>query len=240
MHYVASDIHGQYQRFLKMLKKIRFSSDDHMYIVGDVIDRGPQPLDALMHILAASNMHLLIGNHEHMMMEAFRDAENMPLWFMNGAESTMRQLEKLSAGAQEGLMYALERCPLVIPNLTVGDRSFYLTHAAPAPFYLSSPLYYNQATDDLREHIVWDRDIGAFGVSPAKKMSQDAYARHKGQRLILGHTVTSKSRFGVTTKSGEPRISRAHGGFVINIDCGCAKGQNLGCLRLEDLAEFYA
>lgn len=239
MYYVLSDIHGQYKKFLAMLNKIRFSDEDQMFILGDVIDRGPQPLDTLMHILSEPNMQLLIGNHEHMMMEAYASPDNIAIWVQNGAEKTIKQLDKLSAESQLSLMRALERCPLVIPNLRVGKRSFYLTHAAPAPFYLDSPLYYYQAIDDMREAIVWDRDISALGLSPAEKMSKDAFKRYRGRRMIIGHTVTKRSRYGVTTSTGAPRISRNYKGHVINIDCGCANNLVLGCLRLDDLAEFY-
>ena len=38
MQYVMSDIHGQYDKYLAMMDKIRFSDDDHLYIIGDVID----------------------------------------------------------------------------------------------------------------------------------------------------------------------------------------------------------
>ena len=41
MIYVMSDIHGQASAFYKMLKKICFSDNDQMYVLGDVIDRGP-------------------------------------------------------------------------------------------------------------------------------------------------------------------------------------------------------
>ena len=68
MHYVCSDIHGYYERFRKLLKKIDFSLDDEMYVIGDVIDRGPEPIELLLYILSQPNIHLLIGNHEHMMM----------------------------------------------------------------------------------------------------------------------------------------------------------------------------
>jgi len=45
MIYVMSDIHGQAGAFYKMLKKICFSDNDQMYVLGDVIDRGPDGRD---------------------------------------------------------------------------------------------------------------------------------------------------------------------------------------------------
>lgn len=44
MIYVMSDLHGMYSSYLKMLRKIHFCDADMLYILGDVIDRGPQPI----------------------------------------------------------------------------------------------------------------------------------------------------------------------------------------------------
>ena len=47
MTYVMSDIHGQYDKYLAMLDKIAFSDDDTLYILGDVLDRGEEPVELL-------------------------------------------------------------------------------------------------------------------------------------------------------------------------------------------------
>ena len=38
--YVISDIHGEYELFMKMLEKIKFQNTDTLYILGDILDRG--------------------------------------------------------------------------------------------------------------------------------------------------------------------------------------------------------
>ena len=40
MRYVVSDIHGNYELLEKLLKKIKFSEDDTLFVLGDVIDKG--------------------------------------------------------------------------------------------------------------------------------------------------------------------------------------------------------
>ena len=43
--YVMSDIHGDYDKFKKMMKKINFNTEkDKLYVLGDAIDRGPDGL----------------------------------------------------------------------------------------------------------------------------------------------------------------------------------------------------
>ena len=64
--YVMSDIHGQYDAFIKMLKRINFKSKDILYVIGDVIDRGPHPIKTLLYIMKKKNINMLAGNHEYM------------------------------------------------------------------------------------------------------------------------------------------------------------------------------
>ena len=66
MTYCVSDIHGELDKFTQMLELIRFSDEDHLYVLGDVIDRGPLGVDLLRIIMDASNMTMLLGNHEQM------------------------------------------------------------------------------------------------------------------------------------------------------------------------------
>lgn len=37
--YFVSDIHGEYDLFMRLLDEIKFSSDDEMIICGDAIDK---------------------------------------------------------------------------------------------------------------------------------------------------------------------------------------------------------
>ena len=60
MRYCVSDIHGEYELFEQLLKKIKFSSEDKMYICGDIIDKGKSPVKLAKYISSFSPwiMHL--------------------------------------------------------------------------------------------------------------------------------------------------------------------------------------
>lgn len=68
-HYVMGDIHGEADRFHAMLKKIQFSEDDILILLGDVIDRGPDGIALLLEIMEMPNAIMLLGNHEYMMLQ---------------------------------------------------------------------------------------------------------------------------------------------------------------------------
>ena len=45
--YAISDVHGMGHLLDRMLEKIAFSEADRLYILGDLIDRGPDPAGVL-------------------------------------------------------------------------------------------------------------------------------------------------------------------------------------------------
>ena len=48
MIYTISDIHGCYDKYQELLRTIHFSPDDTLYVLGDVIDRGPDGFKTLL------------------------------------------------------------------------------------------------------------------------------------------------------------------------------------------------
>ena len=67
--YVMSDMHGCYDEYRKMLDRIRFSQEDMLYVLGDVLDRGPHPIRIIQDLMKRSNVVCLAGNHEFMALE---------------------------------------------------------------------------------------------------------------------------------------------------------------------------
>lgn len=62
---VTSDIHGYLSYFKKVLEKACFSEDDILFIVGDMIEKGPESLNTLRYIMELcekGNVIPLIGN----------------------------------------------------------------------------------------------------------------------------------------------------------------------------------
>ncbi|MGF0555475.1 fructose-bisphosphatase class III, partial [Clostridioides difficile] len=81
-----SDIHGMYDKFISMLEQIDFNSNDQLYILGDVLDRGEKPLEIIDYIREHKNIVLLKGNHELMFQESWINTNDRYLWFYNEGE----------------------------------------------------------------------------------------------------------------------------------------------------------
>ena len=134
MVYCVSDIHGELDKFERLLQLIRFSDAGQMYILEDVIDRGVMGVDILQRIMAAPNMITLLGNHEQMCLDTLgphgeRGAED--LWRQNGGSPTYRELlYHQTLRERNTILRFLAGLPDHL-NVEVGVQKFHLVHGCP-------------------------------------------------------------------------------------------------------------
>ena len=64
--YVVGDLQGCYKPLKKLLKKVKFSqTEDKLWCVGDLINRGPDSLDTLRYLSDLDgSLELVLGNHD--------------------------------------------------------------------------------------------------------------------------------------------------------------------------------
>ena len=90
MIYVLSDIHGHYNQYKSIMRRIGLQRDDHLYVLGDCIDRNPFGLKILKELYLMPNAAVLLGNHEYMMLDALTKAspenEYIRRWYRNGGD----------------------------------------------------------------------------------------------------------------------------------------------------------
>ena len=94
--YTTADLHGCLDLFRQMQAYLK--EDDTLYIIGDVIDRGPDGWKLFKEVMKDSRCKLLKGNHEDMCFKAMTDVkygnyqDNIPTWFNNGGDITFDQI----------------------------------------------------------------------------------------------------------------------------------------------------
>lgn len=71
MVYICSDIHGFYDEYIEFLNYVNFNTDDTLYIIGDIFDRGSDGILIIKDIMERDNVILIKGNHEHTLIEEF-------------------------------------------------------------------------------------------------------------------------------------------------------------------------
>lgn len=204
--YVMSDLHGCLEEFEAMLDMIEFSDEDKLYVIGDVVDRGPKSMDLLKRIMGMKNAVMLLGNHEQMMIKAIASGD-FAHWNLNRGEETYKQFISQPVPMQAEMIKYILRAPSHI-DIDVGERKFHLVHACPDP------------REEPDMHVMlWERP------ERDRLFFDDKTA-------IVGHTPTC-----MLNEDGSPLI--CHGKNVVYIDCGCFFTGVLGCLRLDDMEEFY-
>ena len=50
--YVIGDIHGEAEQLKMLLQKMDLKAEDEMYVLGDVVDRGKYPMEALQILMS--------------------------------------------------------------------------------------------------------------------------------------------------------------------------------------------
>jgi len=135
--YIIGDIQGCYDPLQRMLEKVQFdTAKDHLWIPGDLVNRGGQSLETLrlLHSLG-DRFRMSLGNHDLYLLK-----EN---WKFPEGGSANREMDViLHAHDRPQLMYWLQQQPMaywskkhatlmvhagVIPQWTVGQT---LAHAA--------------------------------------------------------------------------------------------------------------
>lgn len=232
MIYVCSDIHGCYDKYLRLLDAIGLTSADTLYIIGDMIDRGPSGLKLLLDASRRPNVVPLLGNHEFaaavclrwLTREITEDAvaderavmehlQDYLAWQNDGGDATLEEFKALDGAGRREVMEALldlDTCA----EVEAGGSRFVLVHAGLGNFSPSRPL-----EDYSLDELLFARPDMDRGYWP------DRY-------VVFGHTPTMLLR-------PDKASAIYQKGRSIAIDCGCVHGGRLGCLRLDDFREFY-
>lgn len=225
-HYVLSDIHGESDRFHEMLKKINFSDNDTLYILGDVVDRGPDGVALLQEIMRTPNMVMILGNHEYMCLQYHApEATETDLrrWNRNGNEPTLAELAKLTEEEKAELFSFISSLPTHI-DLTVEDKQFYLVHGLPGENVHDEVWFrpHRNTVVQIPDHqlIIGHSPVSCLGRSDEEELAYVKEMAEAGKRFTIVHTPE-----------------------YIDIDCCCGyldfKPRALACMRLEDMEEFY-
>ncbi len=156
MIYVSSDWHGvSLEHIVKLLDMASFGEDDFLFVLGDVIDRGPHGIALLKWLMVQPNAELLLGNHEAMLLgcdflfeeiteESLSrlDSQKMQLlftWQCNGAHETMKALSAETPEMRSDILGYLRDAPL-FEEIEAGGKEFVLVHAGFGDYREDKPL----------------------------------------------------------------------------------------------------
>ena len=129
--YVTSDAHGHVRALDHALELAAPGADDTVYVLGDMIDRGPDPVGVLRLVRGLPGARVLMGNHERMMLDTLlsdASAEDTLIWEMNGGTTTATGLDVLPREEYLELIDWIANLPLAFAD-TVAGRTYLFSHA---------------------------------------------------------------------------------------------------------------
>lgn len=231
MIYAMSDLHGCYDKYIKMLEKISFNSNDTLYVLGDVVDRGPDGIKIWQDIINRENITVIRGNHDYLayiMLKisskstngrlSFFDqpddiAEKYRSWIFDGGSPTEEQFNELDAVEQNKILLHMKYMSIYEEVEANGNR-FFLSHTVP----------YKKRMQNF-DSLLWQEFI--IGEPEYEKMY------FPDRFIVTGHTPT-----GFIDPEYKGKIWRQNN--HIAIDCGAVFGNPLGCICLDTFKEYYA
>lgn len=230
--YVMGDIHGEYEMFRHLIEKIRLKESDTLYVLGDVVDRGPHPIKVLLMLMEMPNVICLAGNHELMALECLeflmqeitdnslesldeKMLDNLMTWQYNGSSTTIDEFRALPQGMRGEVIDFIKDFS-IYEEVIVAGKEYLLVHGGLGNFYSGKDI------DDYSiKELIWDRaeyDIQYY---------EDKY-------VVTGHTPTQEI-------IGNPRpgyIFREN--HHIALDCGCSRPDGrLAAICLDTGEEYY-
>lgn len=233
MRYIVSDIHGCYQQYRMLLEKIHFSEKDELYVLGDVVDRGPEPIRLLQDMMKRPNVIFILGNHDFIMYTIMKKLsveiteENYDkyltkdilldynLWMQDGGQVTAEQFRQLSYSEKMDMLDYIAGASLyeVIEH---NGKEYRLVHAGLANFLPDKAMEEYDLYDFLEERTDY-----------AKRYYPD-----ENIVLVTGHTPTV-----LIEGWGKTEVYMGNG--HIALDCACSSGGKLAAFCIETGEVIY-
>lgn len=255
--YVTSDAHGHVRALDEALGRASLGDRDRLFVLGDMIDRGPDPVEVVRLVRSLPNARALMGNHEQMLMDSLRQGGDTAAmtWAFNGGTTTLAGLDALPREEYLEVVDWISQLPFFATARAAG-RSWIMVHAgidalaargflatagfdisdgrgAPdVPLEVLDDMMMEQSADDL----LWIRE--PFWREPTGLVGSDGrgpvvVAGHTPS-ILLGHFARQMGNPG-TTEAGSGRVVPV--GAVeatswvpdrIDIDCSAAAGPGQG------------
>lgn len=214
-----SDVHGCFNQLESLLNEVKYNPDsDQLILLGDYVDRGidsKKVVEKVMHLNREYGVVVLKGNHDDMMVKAFRQHED-GLWLNNGGFSTVTSYYG-SDVFEDGFSWEeyMNAKRFIVANynehiefleklsLYHEDDNHIFVHAGISPEYSD---WRTQPEDDF----LWIRD------------EFYKYPTGLDKTVVFGHTPAEYIHKKSEIWFGDDKIG---------IDCACAYGRKLACLE---------
>lgn len=233
---ILSDVHGQAQGLLTLMERLGWQIDpfsqsdatpvrahhpDNRMLIftGDLVNKGPEDILVLrlvMNLVRGGQAHVVMGNHEAMLLEALLNHKRVPAR-ARPAQALARKIKDHGLDFEARVIAFLSGLPTQIrihldpDHPLYGDGAITVTHAACPARHI------DQTTPKARQRNIWGFSRSEERRRPAARRGWAR--RYDGPRWIIHGHVPAPG----------PRIT----GRTICLDCGAGNNMSLAALRLD-------
>ena len=191
--WVVGDVHGYFSTLKALIERISLGENDHVVMLGDLIDRGPESANIVEYVRSSRNLHSIRGNHEQMMIEGFDNVEffknlsmEAMIWYHNGGKTTESSYIAMYENNKEIMRRASE------------DLEWML--ALPTEIVLHDWRLVHGGYDQNRD--VEDESQEDIHMYARKQFFSSGHAIDPERTILFGHSVTFKHLYKDESKAG--------------------------------------
>lgn len=184
--YCVGDLHGRFDLLEKSIALIEQDSPEggRFIILGDFVDRGPQSKEIIERLMVGPNDDrwewvVLQGNHEDIMLQAFRNPNCLSWWMRNGGDQTL-------------MSYGYKNGDELIHPLKVDIRHIYWLDCLPVYFedehriFVHAGVPHNELVSETkRQTLQWMLNEGDI-VGRSAELYEDL-PNVSGKHVVHGH-----------------------------------------------------
>lgn len=236
--YVSSDLHGDLIKFKSLLKLINFKvNEDVLYVLGDVLDRGPKGIELLSYIREYSDgdnsvIQIIKGNHElfaEMYIEGKLTKDN---WIRWGGKQTATQIDQMAEGERLDLLSYLKSLQHYVVVERENGLDWVLSHSGIHLDFLVGDENGIDAVQSIEAAIA--NNEFEYLITNDLIYAPRSVLDRLNQYLVIGHIPV------LFMNDGSAQIIKRKQYMCIDTGAGYRNlGGKMSIYRLEDGKEFY-
>ena len=223
--FVIGDIHGEYDLFIELLKKVKFDYEKDLLIcLGDVVDRGLKSYEVVEELLKIKNLISIKGNHD----ECFRESQEtgINILYNQGGRETMLSYSRNTDCDNNPTRIPIEH------KLFFNNQLLYYIDEENNLFIHGGFNRHILIEEELDKQVFyWDRDLFMSAMSFSKINSNHLFkTKNNFKTIFIGHTPTvywneeEEIQGKIIVNQKKPITNPIKAANIWNIDTGCGKG----------------
>ena len=174
--FVIGDIHSHYDEMMELFEIVQFDFDNDLLIsLGDLVDRGPKPIEVVEKLSTVKNLIHILGNHDEWCYQYLLNNTAPDEWILQGGKSTLDAYKKHPKYKEKHLAF-FKKAKLYY----IDDANRLFIHGG---FNPEIP-FVEQRND--KKMMIWDRSL----IKKALEYEQKNQEFQEFKEIFIGHTPT--------------------------------------------------